>query len=365
MRIIIAGYGFYALGNKHLQGGTIVPAMLAWLDENPDQFVDLSIIVRSLESKKIADQRVNVFLAGFENKQLVSRIKIETITYEKIDRELQYDCGIVAVPEKAHVDVISILSKVVSKIICVKPLGSDNSDLEKILKIQENSKCPIFIDFHKRYDESNISFINAVSHSNFNNAIFKFSYGQKSEMPLAYFRKWAKSSNPFQYLAPHYLDIIFSCLRRSAFNVDSFDIKGKSLSRSFSTSPDIISLVSSNLEFRSGDKSVLVSADCNWMEPAMMPYSSRQRIEFLAEDMHIISEQDDRGQMHCYADSISIPNPHFMVRDSIFGVDGYGKRSFTNFLNYVCGRYNVNHLAKAVEFRPISKVIEFVNEDIY
>lgn len=364
MKIIIAGYGFYALGNKHLQGGTIIPAILAWLDENSDQFIDLFIVVQSKESKEVADNRVKHFLSEFENKKLLSRIRIKSITYDDIDIDLHYDCGIVAVPENAHLDVISTLSEVVSKIICVKPLGSNSSDLEKILEIEKNNKCSIFIDFHKRYDESNISFIDAVSRSNFNNAIFKFSYGQKSEMPLNYFKKWSKNSNPFQYLAPHYLDIIFSCLRKSNFDLDNFKIKGKSVSHNFCKNPDIVSLVSSNLVLMSGDKKILISGDCNWMEPAMMPYTSRQRIEFLAEDMHIISEQDNRGQMHCYADSISIPNPHFMVKDSRFGVDGYGKRSFTNFLNYVCGRYNEKHLAKSVEFRPISKVIEFVNDGI-
>ena len=243
-------------------------------------------------------------------------------------------------------------------------MGSNISDFEKILRIQDNKNCSIFIDFHKRYDESNISFINAVSRSHFKSAIFKFSYGQKSEMPFSYFGKWSKESNPFQYLAPHYLDIIFSCLRRAGFDVDNIDISGHSVSRKFSNSPNLTSLVSSKLQIKSGDMDILISGDCNWMEPASMPFSSRQRIEFIAEDMHIISEQDNRGQVHCYEDSISIPNPHFMVTDSVYGAEGYGKRSFTNFLDYVSGHYNVDRLAKAVEFKPISEVIEFVNKGI-
>ena len=260
--------------------------------------------------------------------------------------------------------MIDFFSNHVKKTICVKPLGSSQKSLKKILKTKEEKGMSLFIDFHKRYDEANISFINNVKKSSFKNAIFKFSYGQKSEMPLDYFKKWSFSSNPFQYLAPHYLDIIFRTISPKVSNINSFKISGNILDKKFSSNKNLSSFVSFNLLLKWKEVDIVILGDCNWMETNSFPFSSRQRIEYLSEDMHIFSEQDNRGQTYSFDSEFKIPNPHFMTDNILDGQQGYGIRSYTNFFNSLYKRFDSAKLAVAEDFIPISKLIDFVNKKI-
>ena len=61
---------------------------------------------------------------------------------------------------------------------------------------------------------------------------------------LDYFKKWSFSSNPFQYLIPHYLDIIFRTISPKVSNINSFKISGNILDKKFSSNKNLSSFVS-------------------------------------------------------------------------------------------------------------------------
>ena len=67
----------------------------------------------------------------------------------------------------------------------------------------------------------------------------------------------------------------------------------------------------------------------------MSPFNSRQRIEFQTNSLHLISEQDYRGQIVIKDNSLKMPNPHFMTNDINLNTSGYGIDSFCNFLDYL------------------------------
>ena len=183
-------------------------------------------------------------------------------------------------------------------------------------------------------------------------------------MPLNYFIKWSKFSNPFQYLAPHYLHIIFLIIRNQSFDVSNFNIEGNITSDSFEEKPHIISLVSINLKISDNISTFLINGVCNWMEPKMSPFNSRQRIEFQTEGLHLISEQDNRGQIVISDKSFEIPNPHFMTDDFNLFSSGYGISSFCNFLEFVEGRFPKESLISINDYLPIAKVIDYVNNNL-
>ena len=100
---------------------------------------------------------------------------------------------------------------------------------------------------------------------------------------------------------------------------------------------------------------------CNWIEPKMSPFNSRQRIEFLTNSLHLISEQDNRGQLVIKDNSVKIPNPHFMTNDLNSLSSGYGIDSFCNFFDYVLDRFPQDHLVSINEYEFIAEMIDFVN----
>ena len=126
-----------------------------------------------------------------------------------------FDCAIISIPEKYNLEILKLVSARTKEIICVKPFTENENQVFKALKLSSDKKVNIFIDFHKRFDNANIEFIKKASVHKHHDGIFNFSYGQKVEMPLKYFKNWSIYSNPFQYLAPHYLDIILQIIKNS------------------------------------------------------------------------------------------------------------------------------------------------------
>lgn len=361
MKIILAGYGFYALGDQNLKGGTIFPAFSRWVKINKNNNIQLTCLTRSEESIINAEKRISTFL---NNHDLSSKITFKCIKYNELESDELYSCAIVAIPEKYHLETIKYISNFTKEILCVKPCTESNYQVEELITFAEGISANIFVDFHKRFDESNIEFINNASKLKFKNGVFNFSYGQKEIVPKQYFSKWAHFSNPFQYLAPHYLDIIFKIITLQNYNHKILKISGAVNKLNFEDRPEIISFVSCNLKLDYGKSYFIVNSSTNWMEPKATPFNSRQRIEFQTSGLHLISEQDNRGQLVIDNNAVKIPNPHFMTNDEFLVSSGYGIFSYCNFLEYISNRFPKDALLSIKNYIPISKVIDYVNSKL-
>ena len=358
MNIILVGYGFYVLGNEDLVGGTIMPAILKWTSLSNQNNVSVTFLVRNNQSKSKAQERI----IKFKNKnRSMEKIDIYLKSYDELENNLNFDCAILASPEKSHIESLRFLVKITNEIICVKPFTENKSQVFEALELSRKSNTNIFIDFHKRFDPANIEFIRNASSHKHNDGLFTFSYGQKVEMPLKYFQKWAESSNPFQYLAPHYLDIISEIIKNSGVSLKELQTSGSAHFLTFKENPNLISAISCNLKLSNEKYCYLVNAMCNWIEPKMSPYNSRQRIEFQTNSLHLISEQDNRGQLVIKDNSLQIPNPHFMTSDRNLYPSGYGIDSFCNFFDYLLDRFPKDYLVSINGYEYIAEVIDFVN----
>ena len=157
------------------------------------------------------------------------------------------------------------------------------------------------------------------------------------------------------------MDIIFEILRNAGVNIKDLQISGSANALKFKENPEIISAISCNLKFSNEKYCYLVNAICNWIEPKMSPFNSRQRIEFQTNSMHLISEQDNRGQMVIQDNSFKMPNPHFMTSDLLFNSSGYGVDSYYNFFDYVLDKFPKDYLVSINNYEFIAEVIDFVN----
>tara|TARA_B100001059_G_C17826947_1_gene581990 strand:+ start:1202 stop:2302 length:1101 start_codon:yes stop_codon:yes gene_type:complete len=364
MKIILAGYGFYTLGNDNLRGGTIFPAIQSWANLSKDRSVSLTCMVRSKDSLILAKKRFEEYFKNNSNKSNSKNLSINFVLTDELDQKEFFDCGIIATPENSHVEVIKKISKQTKKIICVKPVGNSYKDYLEINNILQKNKCDLFIDFHKRFDESNIAFINHVKQSESKSGWFTFFYGQKEMMPKLYFKKWSKSSNPYQYLAPHYLDIILLCMKGLDINLNEVEFNLTAKSLNFSDLNDIKSLVDVSISLKHPQGVFYINSVCNWMEPKMSPYTSRQRIEFQSEGTHIISDQDNRGYQFFNNNDSLIPNPHFMAGSEELTSSGYGIDSYTNFLDSVNNNFPIHYLAQLKDYELTAKILDSVKEQL-
>ena len=358
MNILLIGYGYYVLGNDDLAGGTIMPSIIKWQTLNK-QNVSITCLVKNSNSKLKALER---FFSFSKIYNFSDKIQIFIKSFDEYKSENIFDCAIIAVPEKYHLEILKFVTERSKEIICVKPFTENENQLFKALKLAKDKKVNIFIDFHKRFDNANIEFIKNASVHEHNDGIFHFSYGQKVEMPLKYFKQWSLYSNPFQYLAPHYLDIILEVIKNSGAKLQDLNISGSAQCLKFKENPSLISLISCNIKLSNKNYCYLINAICNWMEPKMSPFNSRQRIEFQTNSLHLISEQDNRGQLVIKDDKLKIPNPHFMTADYNLISAGYGVDSYCNFFNYTLGLYPRNNLVSINNYMHIAKIIDFVNK---
>ena len=166
MKILVVGYGFYVLGDHNLEGGTVIRSIVSWLNDRPNHILSVDILVRSAEALERAAERLDTFT----KKILVSipdglRSRIELNVIKNDSCRDYYDAAIIAVPEKNHLKVIEQISGCTKNVLIVKPVGPDWSENLKIQKICASCDCELFVDFHKRFDESNIAFVNTISKS--------------------------------------------------------------------------------------------------------------------------------------------------------------------------------------------------------
>lgn len=350
MKVLVIGYGYYVFGNTRCIGGTVMPAIQEWKRRNNSKNLDLDILVRSGSFEK-AQGRLNTWLSL--NREL-NGISISIVT--KCIKE--YDCAIIAVPEVAHESVLKNLSNV-DKVICVKPVGRNYDDFTSILQISRERKIDFYVDFHKRYDPANVYIMEELRNSRSGEFYFTFSYGQKREMVIDYFNKWYATSNPFQYLGPHYLDLI---LKGTGLISEHIDINGE-VNVPIRDAKGVPMLVIGYLMLSSGEKNITIQFDINWNEPNTMPYSSRQRLEVMADDIRIASEQDNRGILD-WSDVVQIPNPHYRVESNLGSV-GYGIEIYNEFLNAVAENRISVSLPTILEYENVAKIINFVNNRIH
>lgn len=361
MRIVLAGYGYYVFGNENCEGGTIFPALCRWALLDDEKQTTVVILVRDNLARGRAQARKDLFLSRLT---LEIPISVEIKTYEEVSIEGRFDAAIIAIPEKHHFECINALKFAASEFICVKPVGVSRADFNKISNLASDNSLNVFVDFHKRFDQSNMLFVSEVQNINAPKMWFNFFYGQKAEMPKNYFRQWAQSSNPYQYLAPHFLDLIFKSVSQDSSPLKLDHISGSVRSMSFEAKSGLVDMVDASLRLCGNGKEILLNSCCNWAEPKSFPHTSRQRLEYQSEGFHFISEQDDRGQRFSNDHIYTEPNPHFMSPDEFLVADGYGVASFINFLSYVKKRFPAIRLANIIEYQPIAMVIDFVNSRI-
>lgn len=351
MRIIVVGYGYYVLGNKSCQGGTVMPAIIEWKRRNPDVDLQVDILSRP-ESRDIAISRLQMFLRFYTEAELAITANIIT------NPEGRYNCGVIAVPETAHVEVTRRLATVVTNIICVKPVGVNQKDYNNLLDIVTRENINFYVDFHKRYDPANVYIISKVKQSLSKDLYFSFSYGQKREMITDYFHKWYMKSNPFQYLGPHYIDLV---LESANMHSESIMIDGE-ITIPMRDSNNVPLFVAGYLTLNSESKKVTMQFDINWTEPNSMPFSSRQRLEVLGSDIRLMSEQDNRGLIDWSSD-VQIPNPHYRV-ESKDGSVGYGIDIYDDYFSAVNRGRKPIKVPELAGYRNVASIIEFVNHKI-
>ncbi len=114
----------------------------------------------------------------------------------------------VATPDHLHTEVILAGLEAGAHILTEKPMCLDLAEADRIIELAERKNRVVAVDMHKRYDPDHLRI-----HQDLRHRIGEPLYGVASlEEPLEVSTstfKWAEQSDPFTYVGPHWVDLIW------------------------------------------------------------------------------------------------------------------------------------------------------------
>ena len=239
MNILIIGGGHYSTGSTILEKG-----------RETDK--DLGVILPSVLELRRQGFVENIFFALRDG----SKAEIIKSKIQKIKDNFTWDSNITFFPkpkeinEKAYVKAMKKLPKPGAVIIAtpdythkemiicainnglhylvVKPVVTKLSDLKKILNLHDKKRVLGMVDYHKVFDEHNITLKNNYLNGNYGSIQHIYTKMTQRRDMLEIFKSWIgeKGHNINHYLGSHYIHLVGFLTKAKPLNVRAFSQYG-------------------------------------------------------------------------------------------------------------------------------------------
>jgi len=348
MKVLILGSGMYVTGKNYSKSGTILSSVLQSSMLIPiSEVVVISYSQRSekhtLRSAAYTCQKIGVQIpVSFE--YLYNK---EDSWFSRYLMEEKFDLCINSLPDHLHYDYTKFTLSCRIPTLVVKPLTPTYSEAEKLVNISKSEDTYCAVEFHKRWDESNLYLKNEILSGSVGEVLyFTVNYSQQISIPTEHFKTWADKTNIFQYLGIHYVDLIYFLTSKTPKSLSVYGTKKKLKSIGVDTWDSVhVSSVWGDVGSDSND--FYAHFNLNWIDPNSTSAMSDQKLMLVGTDGRVSLDQKNRGiEAVTNNNGIQTVNPYFaswlpnMEGTSSFG--GYGYKSIFTFLA------DVNNLKKGL-----------------
>ena len=342
MNILIIGTGMYVCGRGTDGYGTILPAIYEWKRKYQEKG-DIYIAGSQSDGIKVLNGKINELDKhfGFDIKPRCFPEKevVDLEAYIRAIREITKPaCAIVAVPDNLHKKVARCTIENGLHTLVVKPLAPTVQEVFELIELQRGNKVYCAVEFHKRFDRSNIKLRDTIMRGDIGDPLyFIIEYSQQKSIPAERFKTWVETTNIFQYLGIHYVDIIYFSTRAIPQRVMAIGQKNWLFKRGINTYDSI--QVVAEWEMPDGNK-FTSSFFTNWVDPEGTSAMSDQKIKVIGTKGRYEADQKMRG-IYIVTDDKGIeePNPDFCsmygTKPGDISFQGYGIDSIHQFLNDV------------------------------
>ena len=338
--IVVIGAGLYVCGKGTDGYGTILPAIFEWKRNNKN-IGDVHCVSTSAESSQ-------KLLKKAKELEVKTGIKLNIKSYPKngsknhmgykevLDKCKKPASAIIAVPDHLHYQIAKDCLNAGLHTLVVKPLTPTYAEGFELMNLAENSDLYGAVEFHKRWDKSNIllrdRFISGDLGTPLNCWV---EYSQRQSVPLSFFKEWASQTSILQYLGVHYVDVIRFVTSAYPKRVMAIGQKTEIIKHGIDTYDAIQCII--DWEMPDGTQftqTILTS----WVDPETSTAISDQKIKFIGTKGRYEADQKERG-IRINSDDLGVQhiNPDFCMS---YGADdgdiywhGYGIESITTFLN--------------------------------
>ena len=378
INILIIGTGMYVCGRGTNGYGTILPAIYEWKRQQRG-IGDIYIAGAHIEGINILREKVNELnkFFGFEIRPKIFPEKdvLDHEAYKKVVQEIgKPACAIIVVPDNLHRKAAEDTIKNGLHTLVVKPLAPTTQEVIELIELQQRHEIYCAVEFHKRFDLANLKLRDTIKSGKVGDPLyFVVEYSQRKSIPTERFKSWVETTNIFQYLGIHYVDIIYFATGAVPKRVMAIGQKNWLYSKGIDTYDSIEGII----EWEASDGKRFTSHILtNWIDPETTSAMSDQRIKVIGTKGRFESDQKDRGiTIVTDEKGVEEPNPYFCCSYGQSGeifYSGYGIESIHQFLSDVVkierGSLRIQDLEeKRPTFRQSlipTKVIEAVNSSL-
>lgn len=378
MNILIIGTGMYVCGRGTDGYGTVLPAIYEW-KQKLREIGNIYFVGTNSDGIKVLNGKVNELnkLFGFDIKPKYfpeKEVSDSDAFIKAICEIAKPACAIVAVPDNLHRKIAGCTIENGLHTLVVKPLAPTTQEVIELIELQQRYEVYCAVEFHKRLDLANLKLRDTIKNGKVGDPLyFVVEYSQRKSIPTERFKSWVETTNIFQYLGIHYVDIIYFATGAVPKRVMAIGQKNWLYSKGIDTYDSIEGIIEWEMPNKKGFSSYILT---NWIDPESTSAMSDQRIKVIGTKGRFESDQKNRGiTIVTDEKGVEEPNPYFC---SVYGQTGkisyrgYGIDSIHQFLNDAIqiekGSLRIEDLEKKRStFRQSivpTKVLEAVNNSL-
>jgi len=339
MNILLIGNGMYSTGRGTKEFGTILPAIIEWqrVCGNP---LNLTVIGTNEEHSALAREKYNQ-LSNLTGVKL--NIKFYPNNKEKyfknyreiINSKDRPECAIIAVPDHLHYKITKDCLMAGLHCLVVKPLVLSTNEALDLTQIAKDKKLHGVVEFHKRWDRSNLIIKETVERDVGDLLYCIVEYSQRKSIPSEIFSQWAENSNVLNYLGIHYIDIMYFISKATPHRVMAVGQKNWLKSQNINTYDSIQCVIEWIDKMGNPFTQTLL---VNWIDPETSTSMSDQKIKIIGTKGRVEADQKERGiRINLDNSHLIEPNPDYCKSyknlDGTLSWKGYGVDSVVTFLS--------------------------------
>ncbi len=339
--IVVVGTGMYVCGRGTDGYGTVLPAIYQWSKRHSISQLHIAGTspdsINTLQAKQ--DQLETLFDTSLPTTYYPSDQPDEEAYLNAVAAATKPCCAVVVVPDHLHFEITSDVIEQGVPPLVVKPLTADTNEIAQLIQLRDDHDIFAAVEFHKRFDRSNRLLKDKYQSGDVGDPLyFLVQYSQRKSIPEEQFKTWVEKTNIFQYLGPHYVDIIHYVTGAKPTMVSARGQKKHLKNQGYDTHDAIEAMVTWELPDGSQFESCFL---LNWIDPETTSAMSDQRITLVGTAGRVEADQKRRGiQVVTDSDGIAEPNPDFCRSygdpgTPLFSYEGYGIDSFTAFFDVV------------------------------
>ena len=339
--VLVIGAGMYVCGRGTNSYGTVLPTLVQ--AQRAGTIGEIVVAATSQDSVTSLRNKLDQL-----NQRWGTRVTVRSYPKERANDPFAYRdaltelprpaCAIVVVPDHLHARITAEVIRAGMHVLLVKPLTPTVVEAQQLIELARAHQVYGAVDFHKRFDEANLLLRQMLTEGRLGELRhIRVAFSQRRQIRET-FRSWIHTTNIFQYLGVHYVDLIYFLTGARPVRVLATGQPRAAIRKGLWHLDAIQAVI--EWEERASGQTFASTILTSWIDPERTSAMSDQQLIAVGTRGRYESDQKRRGvQLVTDEAGVEEPNPYFsQLYQGPTGepvIEGYGPRSIQQFLSDV------------------------------